>query len=86
MTKDELDAIVARLRKGASDWFPQALELDLEKLVREAQKAETLRSALGEIAADVKVYTGHGNFEEEPMGGRECQSVARTALLKTSHG
>lgn len=59
-------------------------EFQARALAAEAE-AEGLREALKQIATDEKIYTGHGDFIEQPLSGDYCQILARAALAAKPH-
>lgn len=60
--------------------FSEALTSQSAELLSLRRKVEEQRRALEQIADDYKTYKGHGDYDEDAMGGREAQKIARAAL------
>jgi hypothetical protein len=85
MTREELDAIVSRLKAAASTRFPQALEMDLERLVREAEKVEALKQPVedyeGALLNDITLlFFDAMSVKCEPSSyAKRCIALVRAA-------
>lgn len=61
--------------------FNQAADrIALEAAAAQPSREAALVKALEEIAADEKIYKGHGNYDEGPLPGNISQEIARKAL------
>lgn len=88
------EAVLWQERAPHGSWFVQKADgrhvsfggdkADAEEFCAALNGRDALVKALEEIAADHKMYKGHGDYDEGPHPADYCQTLAREALAKVS--